>query len=108
MKKFVSFLLTLVCIALVVAIGYVALCFVKDDDVIWEHVRINGVSVAGLTREQAEEAVEDVPPSVPQAIPRGDVRGGPDSSRGAAARAAARLHEPPQPRAHRETLLVYG
>ena len=59
MKKFVSFLLTLVCIALVVAIGYVALCFVKDDDVIWEHVRINGVSVAGLTREQAEEAVEE-------------------------------------------------
>ncbi len=59
MKKFVSFILTLVCIALVIAIGYVALCFVKDDEVIWEHVRINGVSVAGLTREQAEEAVEE-------------------------------------------------
>ena len=59
MKKTASAFLILISLALIVAIAYVALCFVKNDDVIWEHVRINGVSIAGLTKDQAEEAVEE-------------------------------------------------
>ncbi len=37
---------------------YFILCFAKDDNTVWENVIVNGVPIAGMTADQAKNAVE--------------------------------------------------
>ncbi len=56
-KKKLRKVLAIVSVVIIICIVYVALCFARDDNVIWDSARVNGVLIEGMTKPQAEEAV---------------------------------------------------
>lgn len=59
MKKWKIALGSAVGVTALLAVGYTAWCHSLEDQVIWEPVTVNGVSLAGKTVEEAKEAVQE-------------------------------------------------
>ena len=59
MKKKLRKSLTIISAVIILLIVYVTLCFAKSDNVVWESTAINGVLIEGMTKEEAESAVEE-------------------------------------------------
>ena len=59
MKKWKIVLGSAVGVTALLAVGYTVWCHSLEDQVIWEPVTVNGVSLAGKTVEEAKEAVQE-------------------------------------------------
>ncbi len=56
-RKITKIVIAIVCVIGALAAAYLILCQVVKNDAIWENVTINGVSIEGLSKDEASEAV---------------------------------------------------